>query len=107
MEIPVFHPYKTDLLQEFEFNPKLTDNVLTYLGIIGAKQNANLGEKVRKEIQLLHVNISIRISFFQDPLFIGVHVRRTDYKSHIKWLLKGFVVTARFFKEAMQEMKDR
>ena len=46
MEIPQFHPYKPDLLREFEFDPDLTENVLTYLGILGAKHNANLGEKV-------------------------------------------------------------
>lgn len=52
MEIPQFHPYRSDLLREFEFNPNLTDRVLTYLGIVGAKHNANMGEKVGEGMAL-------------------------------------------------------
>ena len=43
----------------------------------------------------------------KDVLYIGIHIRRTDYFDHIKWLVKGTVLDEKYFKKAMKVFKEK
>ena len=74
VEIPLQQIYRHLILKEFKMNLQLVAKADHFLNEISVKYKANV--------------------------FIGVHVRRTDYEPHLKNLFKGRLLSKRYFMEA-------
>ena len=82
-DVPLFHPQREQLLRDFTFREGLR-----------ARANRRLVELARQ------ANLS-------SPTFIGVHVRRTDYKVWLSRSVDGQVVGAAYLRRAVALMRRR
>ncbi|KAK7060075.1 hypothetical protein SK128_024250 [Halocaridina rubra] len=80
IEIHLFHKFKRELKKEFAFTPAIRDEVQSFLK---------------------NVSDSRQRDGFAYPVFIGFHVRRTDYVNHIK-KFGGSLPEDTYFKRAME-----
>ena len=81
VEIPLQQIYRHLILKEFKMNLQLVAKADHFLNEISVKYKANV--------------------------FIGVHVRRTDYEPHLKNLFKGRLLSKRYFMEAKLYLEEK
>ncbi|XP_037070878.1 galactoside 2-alpha-L-fucosyltransferase 3-like [Pollicipes pollicipes] len=82
-DVPGFHPLREQLLREFTFRPELR-----------ARAAARLAQVVRD------ANLTA-------PVFVGVHVRRTDYAAWMERSVRGHLVGFDYLYRAMALMRRR
>ena len=65
--------YRSELSDEFSFSPSLSSKVRAYLTHVTTQRQLNSDSK--------------------KVVFVGVHIRRTDYKTHVQRLWKGQMIS--------------
>ena len=88
MEVPFFHPYRRELLDsEFAISPPLLERVQHFLHRVKRAKYPDLAS--------------------ERLLYVGVHVRRTDYKEFLRKNWGGHAVSKLFFTRAMETYRER
>ena len=81
-----FPKFENELLKEFRFTSDIQQEV------------TNVLTKARKLFHDKNPNKKV--------IFVGVHVRRTDYPKHLDYLYKGVAVTPAYFNAAMDKFRQ-
>ena len=76
-ELKFYHKIRSEIISEFRFHSDLVSKVDAFFTAVREKRNAP-----------------------NAPL-VGLHIRRTDYKEHVKRLWKGMMTSKTYFVKAM------
>ena len=90
IDTETFNVYREEILQHFTPRPEIIASVDTFLRHIAI-------EMKEEESSIPPIPL----------VFVGVHVRRTDYEEHMKELLHGSLVTMGYFDAAMTWFQKR
>ncbi|KAK4318842.1 hypothetical protein Pmani_010164 [Petrolisthes manimaculis] len=84
-EMQMFHQFREELKKEFTFAPNYTNKVNEFLSNIMKNRSSQL----------------------PDPVFVGFHIRRTDYKKFVKNKFGGHLPGTSYFTRALTHYRTK
>ena len=101
LDLANIQPYQDEIKRDFSFNPKVSKAAQDYLHDIRRQhedeQKKKESEKKTKGNNNRDEQMSSSSSSSSPLVFVGIHVRRTDYSVWLERRLRGQLVSKRFF----------